>query len=76
MGRGYQTMDIKNYQQKPVKPLSFEEWKGNMAPQFSDEKMQSFNRLHNVDYKKEFDEMLQREYNEYLSNLNGNWLLK
>lgn len=69
-------MDIKNYQQKPVKPLSFEEWKGNMAPQFSDEVMKSLKNLHNIDYQKEFDYMLQREYNEYLENLNGNWLLK
>jgi hypothetical protein len=68
-------MDIKNYQQKPIKPLSFEEWKGNRAPQFSEETLVSLNRLHNVDYKQEFDEMLRNEYNEYLSNLNGSWLL-
>lgn len=68
-------MDIKNYQQKPIKPLSFEEWKGNLAPQYSDETMKSMERLHNIDYKKEFEEMLKREYNEYCSNLNGNWLL-
>jgi hypothetical protein len=29
-----------------------------------------------VDYQKEFDEMLQREYAEYCDNLNGNWLLR
>lgn len=69
-------MDIKNYQQKPVKPLTFEEWKGNLAPQFSDEVMKSLKNLHNIDYQKEFDFMLKREYEEYLSNLNGNWLLK
>ena len=68
-------MDIKNYQQKPIKPLSFDEWKGNLAPQFNDETMKAMDRLHKVDYKKEFDDMLKREYNEYLSNLNGNWLL-
>ena len=68
-------MDIKNYQQKPVKPLSFEEWKGNMAPTWSDEQAKSMQRLHGIDTKKEFDEMLKREYNEYCSNLNGNWLL-
>jgi hypothetical protein len=68
-------MDIKNYQQKPVTPLTFEEWKGNMAPQFSDETMKSMERLHSIDYKKQFDDMLKNEYNEYLSNLNGNWLL-
>jgi hypothetical protein len=68
-------MDIKNYQQKPIKPLSFEEWKGNMAPSFGDEQIKSLKRLHDIDYQKEFDEMLKREYNEYCSNLNGNWLL-
>ena len=68
-------MDIKNYQQKPIKPLSFEEWKGNVAPQFSDEKIKAMDRLHNIDYQKEFDEMLQKEYAEYCSNLNGSWLI-
>lgn len=69
-------MNLKDYQMQPKKPLTFEEWKGNMAPQFSDEKMKAFNRLHNVDYQKEFDEMLKREYNEYCDNLNGGWLLR
>lgn len=69
-------MDIKNYQQTPKKPLTFEEWKGSVAPSFGEEQMKSLNRLHNVDYQKEFDEMLKREYNEYLDNLNGNWLLR
>lgn len=68
-------MDIKDYQQKPVTPLTFEEWKGDRAPQFSEETMKSLERLHKVDYKKEFEEMLRNEYNEYLSNVNGNWLL-
>jgi hypothetical protein len=68
-------MDIKNYQKLPEKTLTFEDWKGSMAPQFSDEMMKSMDRLHNIDYKKDFDEMLKREYQEYLSNLNGNWLL-
>lgn len=68
-------MDIKNYQQKPETPLTFEEWKGNRAMQFSEETVKSLNRLHNIDYQKEFDNMLREEYNEYLSNINGNWLL-
>ena len=67
-------MDIKNYQQKPEKPLTFEEWKGNRAPQYSDETIQSLNRLHKIDYKEEFDKMMREEYNEYLSNINGNLL--
>ena len=68
-------MDPKNYQMKIEKPLSFEEWKGSLAPSYSDETMKSMERLHNIDYKKEFEEMLRREYNEYCSNMNGNWLL-
>lgn len=68
-------MDIKNYQQAPIKPLSFEEWKANMAPPYSDDAAKSMERLHKIDAKKEFDNMLKSEYNEYLSNLNGNWLL-
>ena len=69
-------MDIKDYQMKPETPPSFEEWKGNKAPMWSDETAKSLNRLHNIDAKKEFDDMLQREYQEYLDNLNGSWLLK
>jgi len=68
-------MDIKDYQKLPEKAKSFEEWKGELAPQFSDEMIKSMKRLHNIDYQKEFDDMLKREYNEYLSNLNGSWLL-
>lgn len=56
-------------------PLTFEEWKGDLAPSFDDKMIASMQRLHGIDYKKEFDEMLKREYQEYLSNFNGNWLL-
>ena len=69
-------MDIKNYQKIPEIPLTFEEWKADLAPSFDDEKIKSMNRMHGIDYKKEFEQMLQREYQEYLDNLNGNWLLK
>jgi hypothetical protein len=69
-------MDIKNYQMEPKKPLTFDEWKGQIAPQYSGDKLKAYDRLHAVDYQKEFDNMLKAEYNEYLSNLNGNWLLK
>ena len=58
------------------KPLSFEEWKGSTAISYSDEHVASLDRLHKIDYKKEFEEMLKREYEEYLSDFNGNWLLK
>jgi hypothetical protein len=32
-------------------------------------------RMHDIDYKKQWEETLKNEYQEYLSNLNGNWLL-
>lgn len=60
----------------PEKALTFEEWKGSVAPPADDEFMKSVQRMHGVDYKKEFDEMLRKEYEEYLDNLNGSWLLK
>lgn len=69
-------MDLKDYNKEPIKPLSFEEWKGNQAPGWSDESMKSLERLHGIDAQKQFDDMLKSEYQEYLSNLNGNWLLK
>lgn len=58
------------------KPLTFDEWRGSIGPIMSDEMMKSMERLHNIDSKKEFDDMLKREYNEYLDNFNGNWLLR
>jgi len=69
-------MDIKNYQQLPETALTFEEWKGSMAPSFDDERYKAMQRMHGFDSKKEFDDMLKREYEEYLDNLNGSWLLK
>jgi hypothetical protein len=68
-------MNPKNYQMPLEKPLSFEEWKANKSPQFNDQLVKSMDRLHSIDFKKEFEEMLKREYNEYLSDFNGNWLL-
>ena len=69
-------MDIKNYQKAPEVALTFEQRKADLAPSFDDERIKSMNRLHGIDYRKEFDETLKREYQEYLDNLNGNWLLK
>jgi hypothetical protein len=68
-------MDPKNYQMKVENPLSFEEWKGNKSPQFNDDLLKSMDRLHSIDYKKEYEEMLKNEYQEYLNDFNGNWLL-
>ena len=60
---------------KEPKPLSFEDWKSNREAQFQDDYLKSINRLHNIDLKKEFEEMLKVEYKNYLSDFNGNWLL-
>jgi len=67
--------------QKVQKPLTFEEWRESLAPSggvhgMSENMALAIQRLHNIDAKKEFDEMLRREYNEYLDNFNGNWLLR
>lgn len=68
-------MNEKDYLMTPVVPMSFEDWKGSVAPQFTEDTMKALKRLHDVDYEKEFEQMLRREYAEYKSNLNGNWLL-
>lgn len=57
-------------------PLSFEDWKGNKASSFNDELLKSMDRLHSIDYKKEFEQMLKVEYQNYVDDFNGNWLLK
>jgi predicted house-cleaning noncanonical NTP pyrophosphatase (MazG superfamily) len=40
-----------------------------------DDKISAMSRMHDIDYKKQWEETLKNEYQEYLSNLNGNWLL-
>ena len=56
-------------------PLSFDEWKENCGLKY-DEKFGDFMmRQYNEDYKKSWEEMLKREYQEYLGDFNGNWLL-
>jgi hypothetical protein len=63
-------------EQNPNNPLSFEEWKrSGLPPSMSDELMKSMQRLHNVSYMEEYETMLKNEYQEYLSDFNGNWLL-
>lgn len=69
-------MNPKNYQMPVEKALSFDEWRADYAPQFNDEMVTSMNRMHNIDYKKQHEEMMQREYENYLEDLNGNWLLR
>jgi len=57
-------------------PLTFEEWKGSRSVQWSEDQSNALKRLHNMDTKKEFEEMLKNEYEEYLSDFNGSWLNK
>jgi hypothetical protein len=57
------------------KPLTYEQWKADLAPPKNDDLTKSLERLHQLDYNKEYEQMLKREYQEYLSDFNGNWLL-
>jgi hypothetical protein len=68
-------MDLKNYHKEIEPKLSFEEWKANLAPSMPEDKISAMSRLHEIDYKEQWQLTLEREYAEYLSNLNGNWLL-
>jgi len=68
-------MDIKDYHKTIEQKLSFEEWKATMAPSMPEDKISALSRLHEIDYKEQWQLTLEREYAEYLSNLNGNWLL-
>lgn len=68
-------MDPKDYHKEIETAMTYDEWKGALAPSFDDNMMTAMKRLHDYDYKERFEEMLKREYQEYLGNLNGNWLL-
>jgi hypothetical protein len=68
-------MDLKDYHKTIEQKLSFEEWKATMAPSMPEDKISALSRLHEIDYKEQWQLTLEREYAEYLSNLNGNWLL-
>jgi hypothetical protein len=57
------------------KPLTFEQWKADLAPPKNDDLTKSLERLHQLDYNKEYEQMLKREYQEYLADFNGSWLL-
>jgi len=57
------------------KPLTYEQWKADLAPPKNDDLTKSLERLHQLDYNKEYEQMLKREYQEYLGDFNGSWLL-
>ena len=68
-------MDIKDYHKTIEPKLSFNEWKATLAPSMPEDKISAMSRLHEIDYMQQWQLTLEREYEEYLSNLNGNWLL-
>lgn len=68
-------MEAKDYHKTREEKLSFEQWRADLAPQMPQDQVDAYNRLHNYDYNTEWETMLRNEYAEYLSNLNGNWLL-
>lgn len=57
-------------------PLSYNDWKAQHEFKYDDNLQSSMNRLHGVDVKEEYEKLLEREYQEYLNDFNGNWLLK
>lgn len=57
------------------KPLSFEEWKDTTNFRLNDKMVEFMKRNYNEDYKQTWEEMLKAEYQEYLMDFNGNWLL-
>lgn len=68
-------MDIKDYHKTIEPKLSYNEWKANLAPAMPEDKISALSRMHEIDYKAQWEATLKNEYAEYLSNLNGNWLL-
>lgn len=56
-------------------PLSFEEWKERSGLKYNDKLGDFMMRQYKEDYKVSWEEMLKREYQEYLSDFNGSWLL-
>lgn len=58
------------------KPLSYEDWKQSFNTTFHDTQSDAFKRLHDIDIKQDYEDFLKAEYQEYLDDLNGNWLNK
>ena len=56
-------------------PLSFEEWKEQSGLKYNDRMGDFMMRQYKEDYKASWEDMLKREYQEYLSDFNGTWLL-
>lgn len=66
----------KELMEENQQPLSYDEWKQTCAVSFQDNYNKAFERLHGSNPEKDFEVMLKSEYQEYLNDLNGNWLNK
>jgi len=58
-----------------TKPLSFDDWKETTGFRLNDKMVEFMNRQYDEDYKKTWEDMLKAEYQNYLMDFNGNWLL-
>jgi hypothetical protein len=57
------------------KPLTFDEWKETTGMRLNDRMVEFMKTHYNEDYKKQWEDMMKAEYQEYLMDFNGNWLL-
>jgi hypothetical protein len=57
------------------KPLTYDEWKETSGMKLNDKMVEFMKRQYDEDYKKSWEDMMKAEYQEYLMDFNGNWLL-
>lgn len=57
------------------KPLEFDEWKKTISINYPSNYSEAYKRLHGVDPAAEQESMLRAEYEEYLADFKGSWLL-
>lgn len=56
-------------------PLSFDDWKQTTGYKLNDGMVDFMKQNYQEDYKKSWEDMLKAEYQHYLMDFNGNWLL-
>ena len=56
-------------------PLNFDEWKETTNFRLNDKMVEFMKQTYQEDYKKSWEDMLKSEYQHYLMDFNGNWLL-
>ena len=56
-------------------PLDFDEWKETTNFRLNDKMVEFMKQTYQEDYKKSWEDMLKAEYQHYLMDFNGNWLL-